>query len=113
MGWYLAEALVEKSSGLPFHPGWSLFRVQEYWLEVTQKAKGGHRQCQSELLLPVVRQDSEARISHPTDRTLWSSYCCLCLIPSLSPHPLPKILENIRYGNNIGRIFILFIQNYI
>ena len=41
MGWYLAEALVEKSSDLPFHPGWTLFRVQESWLEVTQKAKGG------------------------------------------------------------------------
>lgn len=37
----MAEADVEKSSDLPFHPAWTLFRVQEPWLEVIQKTEEG------------------------------------------------------------------------
>ena len=65
---------MEKSSGLPSHPGWTLFRVQESWLKVTQKTEGGTQAMSvAGAALPVVRQDSEAHISLPTDVAIGSS----------------------------------------
>lgn len=66
----MAEAVVEKSSDLPFRPAWSLFRVQEPWLEVIQKMEEGTEAVSVVGAAFVSGHAGLEACSHPPDLTV-------------------------------------------